>query len=282
MISIIVATIHRVSELERLLGSLEKQNERNFEVIVVDQNRDDRLAPVLARYANLTTRRLQSERGLSRARNVGLSVAQGELLTFPDDDCWYLPELLERMKTWFDAHPEFGMLGASLRTAENAPAATMAPTACRCSKDNVSKCVLSATLFMRRVVSLAVGGFDENLGVGSPSQYQAGEERDYVLRALEKGFQMWYDPSLTVYHPTMYSLERQRTTAYAYALSEGYVQRLHAFPLRRVGTELIRSFGGAAIRLCQGDLYRARVCALRGTGQLVGYVSGGRRPIRNH
>jgi hypothetical protein len=51
---------------------------------------------------------------------------------------------------------------------------------------------------------------------------------------------------------------------------------MYRYPLRKVGGDLIRSFGGAAVRLCQGDLFNASVYALRGTGQLVGYISGPR------
>lgn len=278
MISIIVATINRVAELERLLCSLEEQHLRDFEVIVVDQNPDARLLPVLSRHAGLAVQHQQSERGLSRARNAGLRVAKGEIVAFPDDDCWYPNDLLASVAAWFESHCGFEMLGVALRTVENAPAAAMATASRQCVKNNVSKCVLSATLFMRKVVWTAIGGFNENLGAGAPSKYQAGEERDYVWRALEHGFQMWYEPALTVHHPSMYAMERQRTTTYPYALCEGRVQRMHHSPLGQVGGELIRSFGGAAIRLCQGDLPRARVCLLRGAGQLVGYVSGPRNP----
>jgi glycosyltransferase involved in cell wall biosynthesis len=274
MISLIACTLHRVAEMERLIGSLARQSRRDFELLVIDQNPDDRLRPVLARHAGLEIRHLRSERGLSRARNVGLGAARGELLAFPDDDCWYPGNLLGAVEGWFGSHPGFALLGTALRTAGNEPATRKPATAQRCARAEVSKCVSSATLFLRREVVSAVGGFNENLGIGAPSPYQAGEERDYVLRALACGFEMWYEPGLTVYHPSLYSIEHQRRNTYVSALSEGCVQRLHGYPLHRVGGELARSFGGAAIRLCQGDWFRAQVCGLRGAGQLVGYVSG--------
>jgi len=277
MISLIVATINRVAELDRLLSSLGEQSYRDFEIIVVDQNPDDRLVPGLRRHASLAVERLRSERGLSRARNAGLRVAKGDIIAFPDDDCWYPANLLAEVAAWFESHSGFALLGVALRTAENTPAGPRTPASARvCGKTDVSKCVSSATLFMRQAAAIAVGGFNENFGIGAPSEYQAGEERDYVLRALENGFQMWYEPSLTVHHPAMYSIEYQKRKTYSYALSEGCVQRIHHYPLRQVGSDLIRSFGGAAIRLCQGDLARASVCARRGTGQLVGYIFGPR------
>jgi glycosyltransferase involved in cell wall biosynthesis len=278
LISLVVATLNRTAELERLLLSLEEQSCQDFEVLVVDQNADDRLLPVLALHPRLQIRHLHSERGLSRARNVGLRAADGDLIAIPDDDCWYPRELLEQVAAWFDAHPEFGLLFTALRTAENALSGPKTPAAARhCSKSDVSTCLAaSAALFMRQSVAASVGGFNEDLGIGAASKYQAGEERDYVLRAHEHGFQFWYEPALTVHHPPFGSIERLKTTTYSYALSEGCVQRMHRYPLRKVGGDLIRSFGGAAVRLCQGDLFNASVYMRRGSGQLVGYLCGPR------
>jgi glycosyltransferase involved in cell wall biosynthesis len=280
VISLIVATLDRVAELDRLLGSLEAQSYPDFEVIVVDQNADNRLVPVLLGHTGVVVRHLRSERGLSRARNTGLHAARGDIMAFPDDDCWYPAKLLESIANWFELHPEFALLNAALRTADNLPATKSPAAPRRCAKSDVSKCVSSATLFLRRTVPIAIGGFNEKLGIGAPSEYKAGEERDYVLRALEHGFQLWYEPSLTVHHPSLYSREHQLRATYTYALSEGCVQRLHHCALPQIVGSLVRSFGGAAVRLCQGDLLRARVCALRGAGQLLGYVFGPRRLAR--
>jgi len=277
MISLIVATLGRVDELNRLLGSLEKQDSE-FEVLVVDQNPDDRLAPVLEAHPRLAVRHLRSERGLSRARNVGLRAAQGELVAIPDDDCWYPAGLLGSVEEWFGRNPRFALLGAVVRTAENQPSGPRSPAgACRCTKANVWQCAVSTALFLRRSVVDAVGDFDEEIGVGASSRYQSGEETDYILRALELGFEMWYEPVLTVHHPPLDSIERLRKTTYPFALGTGRVLRRHGYPLHQVGALLARSFGGAALSLCRGHLDRAVVYALRGAGQLAGYAASRRQ-----
>jgi glycosyltransferase involved in cell wall biosynthesis len=278
MISLIVATLNRITELERFLASLEEQSYRDFEVLVVDQNPDDRLLPMLGLHPGLAIQHLRSERGLSRARNVGLRAARGDIIAVPDDDCWYPKDLLATVAAWFGSHAEFGLLFTALRTADNMHSGPKTPaTARRCTKSDLSTCLsASAALFMRGSVAAAVGGFNEYLGIGAASKYQAGEERDYVLRALQQGFEFWYEPSFTVHHPTFGSIERLKRTTYTYALSEGCVQRMYRYPLSKVGGDLIRSFGGAAVRLCQGDWFNASVYMLRGTGQLAGYISGPR------
>jgi GT2 family glycosyltransferase len=278
MISLVVATMNRTVELDRLLGSLDHQSYRDFEVIIVDQNPDDRLLPLLHLHAGLVIQHLRSERGISRARNVGLRMAKGDIIAIPDDDCWYPKDLLASVKGWFESHPSVGLLSTGLRTADNRPSVPNLPaTPLLCTRSGVWGCAISTVLFMRRSVATTVGGFDEELGVGAASPYQAGEEIDYVLRALDHGFQMWHDPSLTVHHPSISSVEHLTRTTYSYALGTGRVQRIHHYPLHRLGWHLIRTFGGAAVRLCHGDLVRAQVYVLRGAGQIAGYLSDGSR-----
>ena len=277
MFSLIVATIGRVAELERLLASLEVQSCRDFEVIVVDQNSDDRLVPLLARHSGLTMQHLRSAAGLSRARNAGLRIARGDIVAIPDDDCWYPRDLLAAVKDWFASHPQFGLLGTATRTAENRLSGPNSPPTPRvCTRQNVWSCAVSTALFMRSSVSASVGDFNQNIGVGAASAYQSGEETDYILRAFERGFAMWYEPALTVHHPSLQLIARLRKTTYSFALGTGCVLRLHRYPLRQVGNQLLRSLGGAVVSLCAGNPSRAQVYMLRGTGLFMGYLSAGR------
>jgi GT2 family glycosyltransferase len=273
MVSLIVATVGRVEELERLLASLEQQSYRHFEVIVVDQNPDERLAPALSRHPRLAIVHLRSGRGLSRARNVGLRIARGTLVAIPDDDCWYPPDLLGRVVEWFASDPRFGLLGVSVRTAEGSPSGPNSPARPReCAKRNIWGCGVSTALFLRAQVCRDVGEFDENIGVGSASAFQSGEETDYILRAFAHGFRMWFEPALTVHHPALDSPARLLRTTYPFALGSGRILRIHHYPLHLVGAQLIRSCGGAVLSLCHVDFLRARVYLLRALGQLVGYV----------
>jgi|SRR5271157_160999 len=277
MISLIVGTLDRVTELERLLTSLDAQTFKDFEVIVVDQNPDDRLAPVLRRHQGLKVRHMRSGPGLSRARNVGLRAAKGETIAIPDDDCWYPRELLASVAGWFELHPEFDTLFPTMRSADGKPVGPKwHPGPCCCTKENLWDCAASTTAFMRRPVTDAVGLFNENLGLGAASRYQAGEESDYFLRALECGFRMWYEPTITVHHPDLHDPGRLRRTSYPYALSWGYVSRVHGCSWRHFSRGVIRSFGGAVVSLCKCDLARAHTYLLRAAGQLRGYVFGQR------
>ena len=89
--SLVVATLNRVDDVRVLLQSLAEQTFTDFEVLLVDQNDDDRLRPVVEKFApRLNLTRLHSTvRNSSHARNVGLPLCRGEIIAFPDDDCIY-------------------------------------------------------------------------------------------------------------------------------------------------------------------------------------------------
>lgn len=282
MISLIVATLDRVSELDRLLGSLDEQTCTDFEVIVVDQNADDRLVPLLAKHDHLAIRHLRSERGVSLARNVGLRIAQGDVLAIPDDDCWYPYDLLQNVRAWFDSNSDFDGLLAGLRDEADQPMTPKwAPQVGTCTTDNVWNCAAGATVFFRRRLADAVGGFDEKLGSGPRAVFKACEDIDYCVRALAKGFCMWYDPGFVVYHPNLAAPDRLRRTTYPYALAVGYVLRGHGYSFIYFARLLLRSLGGAAYFACRGDATFARLYVIRAAGQLRGYLYGPRDMSRH-
>jgi glycosyltransferase involved in cell wall biosynthesis len=277
MLSLVVATMGRDRELERLLSSLDAQTHRDFEVIIVDQNADDRLVPVIQRHKGLNIVHLRAEPGGSHARNVGLGAARGDLICFPDDDCWYPSDLLDSVSAWFNNHPEFGALFACLRDADGRPVGPKWPRkACVCTPESLWRSALTPNGFLRRQVVDAIGFFDENIGIGSKSRYQSGEDLDYFLRPLERGYQMWFEPALTVHHPSYHSMERLRRTTYTYALGGAYVLRTHCYPITFFAGLVCRSLGGAALSLGKADFQNARIYLLRVAGQLRGYLWGPR------
>ena len=54
-------------------------------------------------------------------------------------------------------------------------------------------------MFLRREV-VRDYSFDESLGVGAGTPWGAGEETDYLLRLLEDGHRIFYDPAIAIWH----------------------------------------------------------------------------------
>ena len=276
--SLIVATLRRTSELSRLLASLERQTHRSFEVIVVDQNEDDRLVPVLALWrSHFPIRHLRSKKGLSRARNHGLTEASGEIITFPDDDCWYAPDTLEKVEAWFAAHLQFGVLSTSATDESGRLAAgRWLPASTEITRGNVFRTHISFSLFFRRIAISAAMGFDEHLGLGSGSKYGSGEETDCVLRVMSLGYRAWYERSLAIFHPARLpdSSSAAQSRAMSYGLGFGHVLRHHKIFFPRAFYLCLRPAGGWLISiLLRRQLAKIYFATLR--GRLEGYFSSG-------
>lgn len=277
MISLIVPTVGRLAELDRLLSSLDRQSSPDFEVIVVDQNGDDRLVPVLAQHPGLTIRHLRSQPGVSRARNVGLQQVNSDLVAFPDDDCWYPPTLLQSVDAWFRSHPQNGGLFVTLRDEQDRPLGPRWPqTAGQWGKMELWHFGMTAVGFLRRSAIRRAGHFDQRLGPGSGTPYGSGEDVDFFLRSLSSSEPIWFEPGLTVLHPALDSAERRRDKTYAYSLAGGYTLRLHHYPFRMLLVSLVRSAGGAVVNLLRFRFAVAYSYLLRGAGVAHGYFLGPR------
>jgi glycosyltransferase involved in cell wall biosynthesis len=258
---LIVATVDRVDELEGLLASLDRQTFRDFRVIVVDQNSDERLMGVIRR--NDVTH-LRSERGLSRARNAALGHVTADVVAFPDDDCRYPDDLLERVAERFADETLDGLTGREV-AADGRSSSSWRLDAATLTRANLWNRAISFTIFLRRATIARVGAFDEALGLPTAS----GEEIDYLIRALDIGARIEYDPDLVVVHPDK-PVDRVTVGARDGA-SLGYILRKHRYPLRTVGGMLGRPVGGAMLALARRDAARAafHVSTLR--GRLRGY-----------
>ena len=100
-VTVIIPTHGGVERLPHPLRSLEAQTleRRRFEVIFIQNGPDDGSLSLLDDWANasdIQTRILRvPEAGAGRARNVGLSNARCDVITFIDDDDWIEPSYLE-------------------------------------------------------------------------------------------------------------------------------------------------------------------------------------------
>src|SRR5262245_18066114 len=179
--SLLLATLSRTAEMQPFLDSLASQTWRDFELIVVDQNSDSRLDDVLEPYQDrFEIRRLRCARGHSRALNFGLAHATGDFVGFPDDDCWYNPDTLERVAAFFQRHPESsGLTGREIVKPEFSSGGRWDLRPGRLTRGNVWRRAITFTIFLRRRAATGVA-FDETLGVGAGSQWGAGEETDYL------------------------------------------------------------------------------------------------------
>ena len=123
-VSVIVPVYKSEATLAACLDSILCQTTQNIEVICVNDGSPDGCDKILAAYAERDSRIsviTQENRGLSGARNSGMEVAHGRIVTFVDSDDLILPNLCERLIRTFDATgAEVVTFGATCEPAEAA------------------------------------------------------------------------------------------------------------------------------------------------------------------
>lgn len=99
-VSVIVPAYNVEKYIEDCLASLVKQTFKDFEVIVINDGSTD-LTPEIANVFQHCDKRFrlisQKNQGLSCARNTGLSVANGEYISFVDSDDWLDANFIEKL-----------------------------------------------------------------------------------------------------------------------------------------------------------------------------------------
>jgi GT2 family glycosyltransferase len=209
----------------------------------------------------MTIVRLTSELGASHGRNVGLAAREGDLVAFADDDCWYPPDLLARVKEELREHPDWdGVTGRVVDEHGRPSVARWNKHACQVSRANVWTSGVAVSIYLRRHVVDRVGPFDETLGVGAGTPWGSGEETDYLLRALEQGFELHFDPDLVSCHEQTRRDASDATIAagFPYGMGMGRVLRKHRYPWWSPAYQAARAVGGSALALGKGRPGEAR------------------------
>ena len=252
MFSLVVATRGRTAELTDLFVSLAAGQGAPFELILVDQNGDARLDPIVAA-APIPVRHL------------------GDIVAFPDDDCILPAGTLARVAAAFadpalavltgpSAAPEGG-LGSGRWRGESGPI----------TLGNVWTSVIEFNLWIRRDLALALGGFDEAMGPGA--RFGSAEGNDLVCRAMAAGAAARYDFDLRVIHPDKRLTPEAVERAHRYGLGLGFALRRHPVPVSARLTFLIRPAGGAVLSLLRGQVLEARYYLATLRGRAAGMLS---------
>jgi glycosyltransferase involved in cell wall biosynthesis len=212
--SLIVATFGRTQELSVLLQTLAAQQLKDFELIIVDQNPDDRLAPLLKEWTSPTPDRsrqneaspqmlhLRCQPGVSRARNLGLAQSTGEILAFPDDDCWYYPDTLKKVDSWFRQNLDYGILSLGCRDEKGLKSGNhWFQPECDLRWINIFRTSGTCCFFVCRPPKGIPLSFDESLGPGAGTDFGCGEDTDFLLTLLNEGVRGRFYSHYHVGHP---------------------------------------------------------------------------------
>ncbi|MGE3874318.1 MAG: glycosyltransferase family 2 protein [Parvibaculaceae bacterium] len=180
----------RAGDLARLLASIEASLVgRDWRMLLLAQRASpgDELAAAIP--ANVEIESIPYRMSLSQARNRHLGraraldlLSRSGLVAIPDDDCWYPDGAHERVLNLFRIDQGLDFWFCGYASAPLSPVRALSMDTKAPSVFNVAAKASSNTIFLRSRIVEGIGGFDEDLGVGSANN--GGEDTDYALRAF--------------------------------------------------------------------------------------------------
>ena len=200
-VSVIMATYRRDKRLRAALQSLAQQTYTDFEVILVDDNADaawnTTVQAIAAECPWAVYVRNAANLGSAESRNVGIRQAQGEYITFLDDDDVYLPEkIAHQLQCMEENKADYGITDLYLYWENDKPADRRIRSYIK-KTDPASlfeyhllhHMTGTDTLMFRREYLLQIGGFDP---------IDAGDEYYLMHKAIRAGGRFCYMPGCDI------------------------------------------------------------------------------------
>lgn len=237
LFSIIVPVYNRPQEVADLLQSLEKQTDRGFEIILVEDGSTIPSLPDGKGPENLRLKYFQkSNEGRSIARNYGIAGADGDYFIFVDSDCILPPQYIETLRKSLAANPTdcFGGPDAAHESfSDTQKAINYAMTAflttggIRGGKVSMEKFTpRTFNMGFSREVADKVGGFREMFS----------EDIDMSTRIRNAGFSIRLFPDAYVYHKRRVDMKKFWKQVHVFGQSRITLQLLYPGSMKLVHT----------------------------------------------
>ncbi len=280
--SLIIASRNRKDMLRETVESCLEGTILPAEMIIVDQSDvpDGRLRAMSDREGCRIRYVSTSERGLSRANNLGAREASHEVLVFTHDDVAVSPDWLASMIRALEAGSVTTVVTGRILASKEAETGGYAPTL-RTATDpatyrgRIGYDVLKPlNMALYRSALQDAGWFDERLGPGTP--FPGAEDADLGFRLLENGCEIRYVPEALVYHRAWRSEKEYLPLRWTYGVAQGAFLAKHLrlgdlHMARRFLMDVLRRLRRFPVR-CLREPRRALADPIFVCGNLVGAV----------
>lgn len=118
-ISVIICAYNRAGFLPKALNSVLAQSFKDWEIIIIDDASADNTAEIVRPYlSNQNIKYYKNEKnlGISKSRNMGVSLAKGEYIAMLDsDDYWIDKEKLKKQLDFLKNNPDYILIGSNIK-----------------------------------------------------------------------------------------------------------------------------------------------------------------------
>jgi len=232
-VSVIVCSYNGGKTLDRCLESLKHLSYPDYEVILVDDGSKDNTPEIAAKHPWIVSIR-QENKGLSVARNVGGTAAQGEIIAYTDSDCMADPDWLYFLVGTLLSGEYAGVGGPNISPpAENWIQACVAAAPGGPSHvlltDVVAEHIPGCNMAFYKWAFEKVGGFD-------PEYRKAGDDVDFCWRLQQEGQVIAFSPAAIVWHYRRFTLDAFRKQQEGYGEAESLLRFKHLVFFGPTGT----------------------------------------------
>ena len=183
------------------------------EVIVVDNGSANNEAETIAsRYANVKCIRSERNLGFAGGNNLGISHAQGKYLFFVNNDTEVSMDDIERLINRIETSEHIGIVCPKIRFfygdrhIQYAGFTPMSRITCRNRGIGYDEADIGQydtprqTAFAHGAAMMARRDTVNKVGLMPECYFLYYEEMDWSMMMKRNGYQIWYEPSATVYH----------------------------------------------------------------------------------
>lgn len=209
-VTVVIPAHDQAQYIGRAIQSVLSQTFTDFEVIVVDDGSTDNTSSVVHAFEDPRLQYVfQKNQGLSSARNTGINLGRGELLSFLDSDDEFLPNKLETLLQELSEHETAGLI-AGQAIPVNERGERVGAIFDRPFPDPVELLLLGnpihvGSVLVSREWQDKVGLFDEGLN--------SYEDWDMWLRLAHAGCPMlWVDRPVSLYRFHLAQMTREGDT----------------------------------------------------------------------
>lgn len=215
-VSVIIPTFNSEQTIIDCLSSVTTQTKNLLEVIVVDNNSQDKTIEVAKEQKGPIKVISQNKNlGFSKANNIGVAASHGEYLMFLNPDTKVTSGAIDKMLEFYQIHTDAGVVAPKLIDGQGQvqPSVRKLPTIWRAVKEYyfhfkneyqayvpetkddyvVVESVVGAAMLIKKSVYQKVGGFDNRF-------FLYYEDLDLCKKILQSGLKIYYLPQVMIKH----------------------------------------------------------------------------------
>ncbi len=223
-VSVVIVSYNCLPFLSLCIDSLLCKNDERMEIIIVDNNSNDKTIETISKeYPSLKIIANKENKGFGRACNQGISIAKGEYYLMLNPDTIVSENLIDEIIDFMQSHPDAGAMGVYMADGKGRflPESkrgfpSLFASFCRFSgltklfptNKKISQYYLGhlpnneaseieilsgAFMLLNSKIIDKIGGFDERF-------FMYGEDIDLSWRIIQSGYKNYYNPNIKIIH----------------------------------------------------------------------------------